>query len=216
MELIEKIFYQELMRVWVLLKENMWFIVLTGIGFAFRVELLNHKRRNYKASSKAILWDIGFVWGITILWPQINENGWDDNVIALLLGLILVYLGYIYINNRESDPGKSESILLLINSFFVTMLSFQKLEGTIVGTVFTITLAYFAYKYWLVKESKADFIEIIFLCMEAIILSIYDKRHDLQGISVGFFVFFQETALFTFNYLFKELILKIFGERESY
>ena len=57
---------------------------------------------------------------------------------------------------------------------------------------------------------------MIFLCIEAVGLSIYGEFHDIQGIGVWLFVFYEETAFFLLNYLVKEGAAKYFRETEDY
>lgn len=96
------------------------------------------------------------------------------------------------------------------------MLSFQTIWGTLFGAVITCVLAVLTYNFWFGVEKKTDLFEIIFLCIEAVGLSIYGEFHDIQGIGVLLFVFYEETALFLLNYLVKEGAAKYFGETEDY
>lgn len=96
------------------------------------------------------------------------------------------------------------------------MLSFQTVWGTLFGAVLTGVLAVLAYKFWFGVEKKTDLFEIIFLCVEAVGLSIYGEFHDIQGIGVLLFVFYEETAFFLLNYLVKEGAARYFGEAEDY
>ena len=72
-----------------------------------------------------------------------------------------------------------------------------------------------AYNFWFIKEKKTDLFEIIFLCVETVILSFYGETHDLQGIGVLLFVFFEETAIFLLNYIVKYIASVFFGEAED-
>lgn len=81
---------------------------------------------------------------------------------------------------------------------------------------------YFALKRKLEKEghividfSMKDLFEIIFLCAEAVILSIIGEIYAIQGIGVFLFVFFEETAIFFFNYIVKYIASVFFGEAEE-
>ena len=96
------------------------------------------------------------------------------------------------------------------------MLSFQTIWGTLFGAVITCVLAVLTYNFWFGAEKKTDLFEIIFLCIEAVGLSIYGEFHDIQGIGVWLFVFYEETTFFLLNYLVKEGAAKYFGETEDY
>ena len=60
-----------------------------------------------------------------------------------------------------------------------------------------------------------DLFEIIFLCAEAVILSIIGEIYAIQGIGVFLFVFFEETAIFFLNYIVKYIASVFFGEAEE-
>ena len=76
-------------------------------------------------------------------------------------------------------------------------------------------MAVMSYKFWICKEKKTDLFEIIFLCAEAVILSIIGEIYAIQGIGVFLFVFFEETAIFFFNYIVKYIASVFFGEAEE-
>jgi len=191
-----------------------WYWLPAGIGFLFRFGLL--KIWDPEMRVRAILKDIGIVFGLTILWSSMNSVGLDDNAAVLLIILTFVYIFYGLAESCEDTGGTTESLLLIIKSVFVTMLSFQTVWGTLFGAVLTGVLAVLAYKFWFGVEKKTDLFEIIFLCVEAVGLSIYGEFHDIQGIGVLLFVFYEETAFFLLNYLVKEGAARYFGEAEDY
>lgn len=96
------------------------------------------------------------------------------------------------------------------------MLSFQTIWGILLGAILTSVLAVLVYKFWFAIEKKTDLFEIIFLCIETVVLSIYGEFHDIQGIGVLLFVFYEETVVFSLNYLVKECVARYFGEAEEY
>ena len=75
---------------------------------------------------KAILKDIGIVFGLTILWSSMNSAGLDDNAAVMLIILTFVYIFYGLAESCEDTGGKTESLLLIIKSVFVTMLHFRQ------------------------------------------------------------------------------------------
>ena len=151
-----------------------------------------------------------------MLWSSMNSAGLDDNTAVMIIILTIVYIFYVLAESCEDTGGTTESLLVIIKSVFVTMLSFQTIWGTLFGAVLTCVLAVLAYKFWFGVEKKTDLFEIIFLCIEAIGLSVYGEFHDIQGIGVLLFVFYEETAFFLLNYLVKEGAARYFGEAEEY
>ena len=145
-----------------------------------------------------------------------NSVGLDDNVAVMLIILTFVYIFYGVAESCEDTGGTTDSLLLIIKGVFVTMLSFQTIWGTLLGAILTSVLAVLVYKFWFAIEKKTDLFEIIFLCIETVVLSIYGEFHDIQGIGVLLFVFYEETVVFSLNYLVKECVARYFGEAEEY
>ncbi|WP_148510796.1 hypothetical protein [Hungatella hathewayi] len=216
MQVIEELLYQKTAQGLDWFFSVWWYWLPAGIGFLFRFGLLKYKICDPEMRVKAILKDIGIVFGLTILWSSMNSAGLDDNAAVMLIILTFVYIFYGLAESCEDTGGTTESLLLIIKSVFVTMLSFQTIWGTLFGAVLTGVLAVLAYKFWFGVEKKTDLFEIIFLCVEAVGLSIYGEFHDIQGIGVLLFVFYEETAFFLLNYLVKEGAARYFGEEEDY
>ena len=216
MQVIEELLYQKTAQGLDCFFSVWWYWLPAGIGFLFRFGLLKYKICDPEMRVKAILKDIGIVFGLTILWSSMNSAGLDDNAAVMLIILTFVYIFYGLAESCEDTGGTTESLLLIIKSVFVTMLSFQTIWGTLFGAVLTGVLAVLAYKFWFGVEKKTDLFEIIFLCVEAVGLSIYGEFHDIQGIGVLLFVFYEETAFFLLNYLVKEGAARYFGEAEDY
>lgn len=216
MQVIEELLYQKTAQGLDCFFSVWWYWLPAGIGFLFRFGLLKYKIQDSERRVKAILKDIVIVFGLTILWSSMNSAGLDDNAAVMLIILTFVYIFYGLAESCEDTGGTTESLLLIIKSVFVTMLSFQTIWGTLFGAVLTCVLAVLTYNFWFVVEKKTDLFEIIFLCTEAVGLSIYGEFHDIQGIGVLLFVFYEETAVFLLNYLVKEGAAKYFGETEDY
>uniref|UniRef100_UPI0040253771 hypothetical protein n=1 Tax=Agathobacter rectalis TaxID=39491 RepID=UPI0040253771 len=216
MQVIEEVLYQKTAQGLDWFFSVWWYWLPAGIGFLFRFGLLKYKIWDSEMCVKAILKDIGIVFGLTILWSSMNSARLDDNAAVMLIILTFVYIFYGLAKSCEDTGGTTESLLLIIKSVYVTMLSFQTIWGTLFGAVITCVLAVLTYNFWFGAEKKTDLFEIIFLCIEAVGLSIYGEFHDIQGIGVLLFVFYEETALFLLNYLVKEGAAKYFGETEDY
>lgn len=164
---------------------------------------------------KAILKDIGIVFGLTILWSSMNSVGLDDNAAVMLIILTFVYIFYGLAESCEDTGGTTESLLLIIKSVFVTMLSSDSMGNSFWSCTYRCSSST-CLQILVCVEKKTDLFEIIFLCVEAVGLSIYGEFHDIQGIGVLLFVFYEETAFFLLNYLVKEGAARYFGEAEDY
>ena len=164
---------------------------------------------------KAILRDIGIIFALTILWSGLNSYELDSNAVVMVFILTFVYIAYGLAESCEETGGSTESILLILKSVLLTMLSFQEIGGTIFGAIVTIGMAVMAYKFWNCKEKKTDLFEIIFLCVEAVVLSIIGEIYNIQGIGIFLFIFFEETALFLLNYIVRYIASVFFGEAEE-
>ena len=214
MEMIDSLIFQIIEGGMNWLASVWWYWVPVGLGFLFRFVLLTYKVFNPKKRVKIILRDIGIIIFLTVAWMRIEAGGQEDSVVVMILILTLIYVFYGLVDQCAETGGTTESILLIVKSLFVTMLSFQSLAGTIFGATITTVLAVLAYKYWFSKESKTDLFEIIFLCAESIILSIYGSIVGIEGIGVLLFVVFEETAIFAFNYVVVYIAAVRFGEAE--
>lgn len=194
-----------------------WYWLPAGLGFAFRFGLLKYKILDSELRVKAILRDIGIIALLSLAWNLMNENKLEDNAGVMVFALTMVYIFYGIAKDCEDIGGTTESLLLIVKGVFVTALSFQTLIGTATGAAFTCILAGLAYKLWFGVEKKTDLFEIVFLCMEAILLSLYTEINNVEGLLFVFlFVFFEETAIFLLNYLLKYITAHILGEADDY
>ena len=155
MQVIEELLYQKTAQGLDWFFSVWWYWLPAGIGFLFRFGLLKYKIWDPEMRVKAILKDIGIVFGLTILWSSMNSAGLDDNAVVMLIILTFVYIFYGLAESCEDTGGTTESLLLIIKSVFVTMLSFQTIWGTLFGAVLTGVLAVLAYKFWFGVEKNS-------------------------------------------------------------
>lgn len=211
----DELLYQIVARGWEWIWSVSWYWIPAGIGFAFRFELLKYKIWGSGMRVKAIFIDIGIIFLLTVLWSSLNAYGLNNNAVVMVFVLTIVYIVYGLIESCEDTGGSTESILLILKSVLLTILSFQEIGGTIFGAIVTSGMAVMAYKFWICKEKKTDLFEIIFLCVEAVILSIIGEVYAIQGIGVFLFVFFVQTAIFFLNYIVRYIASVLFGEAEE-
>ncbi len=215
MSAIEELLNQIIMRGWEWIWCVSWYWIPAGLGFAFRFGLLKYKIWDSEMRVKAILRDIGIIFALTILWSGLNSYELDSNAVVMVFILTFVYIAYGLAESCEETGGSTESILLILKSVLLTMLSFQEIGGTIFGAIVTIGMSVMAYKFWICNEKKTDLFEIIFLCVEAVVLSVIGEIYAIQGIGIFLFIFFEETALFLLNYIVRYIASVFFGETEE-
>lgn len=181
---------------------HMWYILFVVLGALFRYGLLKYKICIPEMKVKKICRDIGILVILTIMWNCINTNMADDNMVLTVVILTIVYCFYIVA--QKCTDGYTESLLLIVNGTMVTTLSFMSFPYSLGFAVFTIVLALLAYKFWKNFERKSDFWEIIIMCIESVIISIYVTINSIENIlQVTALVVFIETALFMINCLLK-------------
>ena len=212
MSMIEELLNQIIMCGWEWIWSVSWYWIPAGLGFTFRFGLLKYKIWDSEMRVKAILRDTDIIFVLTILWSGLNSYELDSNAVVMVFILTLVYTAYGLAESCEEAGGSTESILLILKSALLTMLSFQEIDGTIFGAIVTIGMAVMAYKFWICKEKKTDLFEIIFLCVEAVVLSVIGEIYVIQGIGIFLFIFFEETALFLLNYIVRYIASVFFGE----
>ena len=215
MSAIEELFNQIIMRGWEWIWSVSWYWIPAGLGFAFRFGLLKYKISDSEMRVRAILRDIGIIFVLTILWSGLNSYELDSNAVVMVFILTFVYIAYGLAESCEETGESTESILLILKSVLLTMLSFQEIDVTILVAIVTIEMDVMAYKFYIYKEKKTDLFEIIFLCVEAVVLSIIGEIYNIQGIGIFLFIFFEETALFLLNYIVRYIASVFFGEAEE-
>lgn len=90
-----------------------WYWIPAGLGFAFRFGLLKYKIWSTEMRVKAILRDIGIIFGLTILWSGLNSYELDSNAVVMVFILTFVYIAYGLAESCEDTGGSTESILLI-------------------------------------------------------------------------------------------------------
>lgn len=215
MEKIDMLLYQYITQVIEWLFNVSWYWLPALIGFSFRTHLLKCKIYNPKMRARTTIRDIGIVYVLTILWSNMTTMEMEANAAIMIVILTMIYVFYGLAKSCEDTGGTTDSLLHCIKSTFVTILSFQTMWATVFFALFTCIIAMLAYKWLYKSEKKTDLFEIFFLCIEAVILSIYVEVRDVEGIGILLFVFFVETAIFLMNYIVKDTASVFLGEAEN-
>lgn len=172
------------------------------VGALFRYDLLKYRIYIPEVKVKKICRDIGILVILTIMWNFISTNKIDNNM-ALTVG-ILTMVYFFYIVAQKCPDGTTESLLLIVNSTMVTTLSFISFPYSLGLAALTVVLAILAYNFWKDFEQKSDLWEIIIMCIESVIISIYVTINSIENIlEVTAVVVFVETVIFMINCLLK-------------
>lgn len=150
------------------------------VGALFRYDLLKYRIYIPEVKVKKICRDIGILVILTIMWNFISTNKIDNNM-ALTVG-ILTMVYFFYIVAQKCPDGTTESLLLIVNSTMVTTLSFISFPYSLGLAALTVVLAILAYNFWKDFEQKSDLWEIIIMCIESVIISIYVTINSIENI----------------------------------
>lgn len=188
------------------------YLFFVGLGLLFRYALLRYVIYDGELRAKKIVREIIVVIIITILWSStsIDDTGNTNDLFVI----VMLFLGYCFYALMKKIPecGYSESILLLVNGFMVTALSFMSFPENIVFILIIIIGSTFAIKYWF-GEKKSDFWEIVLLCGEALLISLYMFIKKVsEPIEIAMIVLFLESFVFMLNCFIKYFIVWICSE----
>lgn len=154
---------------------------------------------------KKICRDIGILVILTIMWNFVSANVADYKMALTVAILTTVYCFYIMV--QKCPDGSTESLLLIVNSTMVTTLSFMTFPYSLGFAVLTGALALLAYNFWKDFEQQSDMWEIILMCIESVIISIYVTINSTENVfQVTAMVVFVETTIFMINCLLKFVI----------
>lgn len=181
---------------------HLWYILPVVLGTLFRYGLLKYRIYIPETKVKKICRDIGILVILTIMWNFISTNRADNKMALTVVILTMVYCFFIVA--QKCPDGTTESLLLIVNSTMVTTLSFISFPYSLGFAVLTVVLALFAYNFCKDFEQKSDLWEIIIMCIESVIISIYVTINSIDNIlQVTALVIFVETVLFMINCLLK-------------
>lgn len=189
--------------------EYWWYFLAVFIGGIFRYNLPEYKDYFGKMRVKKICKEIGFVIFLTYFCNIFDGNISDYSIVLCVL-IVLIFIYCIYVTIRQLSHSNSESILLIIKNFMITGLCFMPFSNVFNCSYLVMIVAMFIYFVAYEHEQKSDLWEIIILCIEIPIISIYTYFNDFNNIiQISALVIFVETFIFMFNYIVK-FIIKIF------
>lgn len=185
-----------------------WGFVLLGLFFQY--DLMCYELISRKEKIRRILLNVAFVFVLNYLWSNIDVIDRDGPLGALSVILLILYCFKKVV--EKCPEGYSESLLLPLNSLFVTGLSFTSLRFCIIAAVMIVILATIIYKKW-PFEAKSDYWEIVLLCGEAITISIITNIfRDGTFLVPAATLLFAETALYFINCCMMCIIKWLCGE----
>ena len=190
-----------------LVENNSCYIFCVIIGILFRYGFLGHVYMNLESKVKQICRDILIVVLISHIWNILGENNRNDTVKVVSLIVIMIYIFYGMTSKKDENNG----IMIVIKGYMVVVLSFLSFPYSVLWAIITIVFDVLVYKYFEV-EAKSDFLEVVFLCLECVLISVYiwlyGNETFLYTIKT---VMFLESFVFMVNCLAKSVIIKICG-----
>lgn len=175
------------------------YAVSVAIGLFVRISIVSPLVAVFEDTRKKTLIQIGVVVFITLLWNMASRNDIaNDSFAVVLIVFTYGYIAYALSQKAERD-GYIHSLLLFINGFFVTAITFMSFPGNIVFGIVTVCLAVLVYKK-IEPEHKSVLIEIIVMIVETIVISIVVWINSWDSVlQTTLVVLFVETAVYTMN-----------------
>lgn len=185
--------------------------VFVGLGLVFRYSLMRYQIFSEYEKIKRITGEIVGLLVLTLLWnclASIEKSYANAGVFVMLITLAYCLRKLI----SKCPSGSTESLLLFVNTFMVTSLSFMKFKFCVPFSIIIFFISFGIYKFWK-AEIKSDFYEIVLLLIEAIVLSLLISYYELNGfLETAAVVLFAETALCFLNFVLMCLIKKMCHE----
>ena len=173
-----------------------WLFVL--VGFIFRIETLRYTFLSEEMKIKKILLSILLVFVLTVILTTIKQTT-ESSSALVIIGMILLIFNFYSTLSQKCDNNTTDSLLVIINSVFVTALSYINFPASLCIAAFVIWIAYLIKKHCAFEE-KSEFCEIIWLSLEAVVISFLSWYYNWESLkSIFFLVLFTQTALTTIN-----------------
>ena len=195
----------------ILMEKYGWYLILVSIGLLFRCALLWNVIGDFTLIRQKIAREIGVVIIITISLNAVFTNEYD---IRTTTAVILLFIGYCFYALAKKMPscGYTESMLLIMNGYMVTALSFMSFPENLILIAVIIVVSYYVVKYWF-NERKSDFWEIVLLCGESLLISGYMYiKNVTDAIEIVCIVLFVESFVYALNCILKYVIILLCGE----
>lgn len=191
-----------------------WYLLLVSIGLLFRCALLWHEIGDFTLIRQKIAREIGIVILITIALNEVFINEHDVRTTAAVFILFIGYCVYVLAKKMPSC-GYTESMLLIMNGYMVTALSFMSFTENLIFIALIIVVSYLILKHWF-NERKSDFWEIVLLCGESLLISGYMYfKNVTDAIEIVFIVLFVESFVYALNCVLKYGIILLCGEESD-
>lgn len=187
------------------------YLLLVSVGLLFRCALLWFTIGNFTLIRQKVAREIGIVIVITISLNAVFTNEHDIRTTAAVIMLFAGYCFYALVKKMPSC-GYTESMLLIMNGYMVTALSFMSFPENLIFIALIIVVSYLVVKYWF-NERKSDFWEIVLLCGEVLLISGYMYfKNVTDAIEIVFIVLFVESFVYALNCVLKYGIILLCGE----
>ena len=185
--------------------------ILVSLGLYFRYENLKYCCFSHAEKIRKIVVNIGVVLflSLSINWMKINNN-YATSFSSLVISVLVVYCFCIL--NGKSTNGTVNRFLPMINSLYVTNLSFTNWPISFLLAAIVVLISYLILRYS-ESEIASEFWEIVLLSGEAVIISavicIFDLTLDYHTFLI---VLFNESFFGMLNPCIIYGIKKIYDE----
>ena len=188
------------------------YVAFVAMGLFVRVNIVSPLVASFEDTRKKTLIQIGVVVVITLLWNMASRNDMaNDSFAVALIVFTYGYIAYVLSQKAERD-GYIHSLLLFINGFFLTAITFMSFPGNIIFGIITVCLAVLVYKK-IEPEHKSVLIEIIVMIVETIVISIVVWINSWDSVlQTTLVVLFVETAIYTINLFIGYFCVLVCGE----
>ena len=187
------------------------YMSLVLLGVMFRYAQLKYMTYDKRQKVKRVVGEIGAAVFVTII---LSEFGGRDADTSTAVAVGVLFVGYCIFMFAKKLPscGYTESLLLVVNGFMVTGLSFVSFPKNLLFSAVIIIISWVAVKYWF-GEKRSDFWEIVLLCGEALLISVYMYLKDVsEPMEIARIVLFVETFVYTLNCGLKYVLVWLCGE----
>lgn len=187
------------------------YVLLVLLGVLFRYAQLRYVIYDKPQKVKRVVGEIGVVIFITIIFSEFGGRDTDTST-AVAVGVLFVGYCIFMFAKKLPSCGYTESLLLVVNGFMVTGLSFVSFPKNLLFSAVIIIISWVAVKYWF-GEKRSDFWEIVLLCGEALLISVYMYLKDVsEPMEIARIVLFVETFVYTLNCGLKYVLVWLCGE----
>lgn len=198
------------MIIFSLIMQQKWFWIICLVFFFIRIVIECERKYEFEDLFKKTLKRIGIWFILTIMWGQNYVN--DETMIALII-FTYFYIAYLATEKFKRTGGYTNSLLLLINCFMVSSLSFAPWFLSIIQAVVICFISIWICMH--LGEKKRDLADIITVCLESAVISLILYFGSLKSIYYTlFYLCLEESVLNAINKGIRRLVQIHYNEED--